>query len=366
MAWARIDDGFDDHPKVLRLGTNLAAIGLWTVALTYACRNAKTSKCPGFVPREFLNRYGADDGIAMALAMAKLWEPCDGGWVIHDFEAYLPSAKTSSDLSAKRAAAGRKGAEARWGKRKAAGQDQDDAMADSSTHGKPMRLPFLPMASPDGDALEAHGKDSGAIPASAPIAAGQSVVDGKLPMANMANMANDAPEPLNTTTKDTPPLPSVVDPQGGNEPSGESSALDAKAPAGGKIGDAGLAKRRGRQPKVASRIDPHFQPTEKMRAWFVEGQYGRLIDGKLQHEKFVDYWLADNTPKAMKRDWEAAWRYWMRNAYEYAQSRGLRPAATPEAMPSGVPMSSSTKKAMNSQIALASLKAKQQQLVLGE
>jgi hypothetical protein len=34
MSWAHIDDGFHDHPKVD--GLDLAAIGLWTVTLTWA------------------------------------------------------------------------------------------------------------------------------------------------------------------------------------------------------------------------------------------------------------------------------------------------------------------------------------------
>jgi hypothetical protein len=355
MAWARIDDGFDDHPKVLSLGNNLVAIGLWTVALTYACRNAKTAKRPGLVPREFLGRYGADDGIAMALAMAKLWEPCDEGWIIHDFETYLPAAKTSAELSAKRAMAGRKGAEARWGKRKAAVQEPSDGMPDSSTDGKPMRLPFLPSTCHGTDATNPDGKAMGAMPCDEVNDAGHSLVDGKLPLANMANMANDAPEPLKD--KNNPPLTTFGPPVGASTEAPDAG-VDVVAGAGAKIGEAKVAKRSGRSPRVASRIDPDFQPTEKLRAWFVEGQFGKLIDGKLQHEKFVDYWLADNTPKAMKRDWDAAWRYWMRNAYEYALARGGKPA-----MANGTPVSSKTASAIGVMQARDRIKAKQ--LALG-
>ena len=51
MPWARIDDAFDDHPKVLAVLEHEqggAAIGLWTLCLTWAHRNTlKRGKVPG-------------------------------------------------------------------------------------------------------------------------------------------------------------------------------------------------------------------------------------------------------------------------------------------------------------------------------
>lgn len=366
MAWARIDDGFDDHPKVLSLGNNLAAIGLWTVALTYAHRNARVSKRPGFVPFEFLLRYGVATELAMALAIAELWEAVEDGWIIHDFDDYLPSTRPSAELSAKRAAAGRKGAEARWGKRYAAGQAATPS-PDSSANGKQAwqnmataDLPFLPSTSHGNANGEAAGQSDPDIMAKASSeeseAAGHVAADSKLPMANMAKDGTCHPRTRTITTE--PPLASLVAPTGASAAPPEAG-VDVIGGAVAKIGEAKVAKRRGRQPKVASRIDPAFMPSEKLRAWFVEGQYGRLINGPEEHGKFVDYWLADNTPKALKRDWDAAWRYWMRNAYGYAQARGGRPMAA-----NGKPVSSKTESAMQVMDALASVEAKQQ-LALG-
>lgn len=34
-------------------------------------------------------------------------------------------------------------------------------------------------------------------------------------------------------------------------------------------------------------------------------------------ESFKDYWLADATPKGKKKDWDAAWRTWVRNAIKF-------------------------------------------------
>lgn len=124
MAWARLDDGFGDHPKTLDVIETLdelvgaAAIGLWTLGLAYAHRTMRTAKIPGYIPRSFARTARVPAWIGDKLCDAGLWEHADGGgWVVHDFDQYLPS----EGLRSKRAEAGRKGAAARWGK--TAGQD---------------------------------------------------------------------------------------------------------------------------------------------------------------------------------------------------------------------------------------------------
>lgn len=121
MPWARIDDAFDDHPKVLAVlehDQGGAAIGLWTLCLTWAYRNTlRKGKMPGLISASLPRRYMGADGRELAALLVKtgLWEalPEGEGWLIHDFEQYLPTAKTSES----RSAAGRKGAASRWGKR---------------------------------------------------------------------------------------------------------------------------------------------------------------------------------------------------------------------------------------------------------
>jgi 5-methylcytosine-specific restriction endonuclease McrA len=44
------------------------------------------------------------------------------------------------------------------------------------------------------------------------------------------------------------------------------------------------------------------------------------VNGKLEAQKFADYWLAASGPTAMKADWHAAWRTWVRKAGEFAPS----------------------------------------------
>ena len=38
-----------------------------------------------------------------------------------------------------------------------------------------------------------------------------------------------------------------------------------------------------------------------------------------EFEKFRDYWLAKAGPNAIKRDWQATWRNWLRKSVEYSQ-----------------------------------------------
>lgn len=121
MAWGRMDDGFDDHPKtvaVLEDDMGLTAIGLWTLCWTWAHRNTrKRGQVPGRIPYALPRRYAGPEARVLAEILVKenLWEVrAEGdGWMIHDFDQYLPTA----ELRATRAEAGRKGAEARWGKR---------------------------------------------------------------------------------------------------------------------------------------------------------------------------------------------------------------------------------------------------------
>lgn len=71
----------------------------------------------------------------------------------------------------------------------------------------------------------------------------------------------------------------------------------------------------------ATRIPDGFQPTEEMRAWFVAEQLPAVIDGRVEHAKFVDYWTACPGAKGRKLDWPATWRNWMRTAAERAPRR---------------------------------------------
>ena len=192
MAWARIDDAFDDHPKVLAVLEHEqggAAIGLWTLCLTWAHRNTlRRGKTPGRIAASLPRRYLGPGARELAALLVKegLWEPLPEGegWQIHDFHLYLPTPKTS----AARSEAGKKGASARWGKD--AGRDgnlpsgdgknmaADGRTAEAGPLGTEMPTP--PVGNPNPDSMVPSG--DGKLPS------GSHVLDGK-PMASDGSRA---------------------------------------------------------------------------------------------------------------------------------------------------------------------------------
>lgn len=88
MSWARLDDGFHDHPKVI--GVDLSAIGLFTVCLTWSCKQGTD----GFVPTHVAERLSDHTpSFVSELLRTGLFEERDGGYYIHDFLDYNPPSK---------------------------------------------------------------------------------------------------------------------------------------------------------------------------------------------------------------------------------------------------------------------------------
>lgn len=116
MAWVKIDDHFDEHPKMANIG--LVGMGLWLAGLAYCNRNLTD----GFIPWNVARRLGSldvvedngnvwtlgrtsgmagddltNDWIIGLLIDAGLWEEerTDAGRItgyrIHDFDDYQPS-----------------------------------------------------------------------------------------------------------------------------------------------------------------------------------------------------------------------------------------------------------------------------------
>jgi hypothetical protein len=119
MAWARLDDNFYDHPKVAALleePDGWAALGFWTACLAWAHKHTrKPGKTPGFVPRATVTQMdrGLGTGFALLLVKAELWETAEGGWMVHDFDQYLPSAQLSSARAKAGSMGGRKSGQVR-------------------------------------------------------------------------------------------------------------------------------------------------------------------------------------------------------------------------------------------------------------
>lgn len=97
MAWARIDDGWWCHPKVL--GLSLEARGLWATTLSWSCAHRTDEIQPALV-----RMVGGSDAMAEELVDAGLWHEAEEGWRFHDWAEYQ-----DQSLSEKRAEAGAKG-----------------------------------------------------------------------------------------------------------------------------------------------------------------------------------------------------------------------------------------------------------------
>lgn len=87
MSWGRQDDGYHDHVKILMLP--LEAIGLEWLAISYANKH----ETDGFIPRAVAVHLarGERPDLFDALVSSTRWEPCEGGFQIHDFLVYNPS-----------------------------------------------------------------------------------------------------------------------------------------------------------------------------------------------------------------------------------------------------------------------------------
>lgn len=267
MPWARIDDAFDDHPKVLAVLEHEqggAAIGLWTLCLTWAHRNTlKRGKVPGLVPASLPRRYLGRDARELAAVLVKeeLWEAFDEsaqGWQIHDFDQYLPADTTR----AARSAAGRKGAASRWGKSK---PDSKEPGTDGNLLSEDGNLPE-PGHDADGNA---EANDGSRAPARRAIS--------------------------NEIAPDT------------RVPSPEGQKQTA-------------AQKRRR----ATRIPDDFTVDAAMVAWARERV--PQVDGRTETEKFINHWTSASGQSATKLDWVLTWKNWMLTA---AERTGKPSAASP-------------------------------------
>lgn len=275
MAWGRMDDGFDDHPKVLAVldedETPMAglALGLWTLCWTWAHRNTrKRGKTPGLIPPHLPRRYFGVYGKVGAEILVRhgLWDDAGpDGWMVHDFEDYLPTEETREA----RSEAGKRGAAKRWAGHLKSGETTAEA-----------------------------DMDDGNLPPSCHTGDGNAV-------ANDGSRAPARRDPIPT------PIPTPV-----TELPSEAlfDAPDAK-PA-----DPPGKKTAKRTPQHPHRIPDDFAVRPDMVAWAAKKT--PLVDWPSETERFVDHWIAA-VKNDFKRNWDAAWRTWMRNTQDRLVERGV-------------------------------------------
>jgi hypothetical protein len=71
----------------------------------------------------------------------------------------------------------------------------------------------------------------------------------------------------------------------------------------------------------ATRLPEDFIPTEEMRTWFAEEKLHLVLDARIEHEKFVNYWVGVPGAKGRKLDWPRTWKNWMWTQAERAPRR---------------------------------------------
>jgi len=88
MVWARFDDQYPDHPKVIEAGPLAAWLNV--CAICYSSRYLTD----GFVPAGQVRKLAdLEDAMQLAerLVAAGLWERVPGGFLVHDYLEYNPS-----------------------------------------------------------------------------------------------------------------------------------------------------------------------------------------------------------------------------------------------------------------------------------
>jgi hypothetical protein len=106
MTWVKLDDQFPDHPKVIEAGP--LAAWLFVCGLGYASRYLTD----GFIPSAQVRRLAmvsGPDALARKLVEVGLWEAADGGFQVHNYLEYNPSAERVRETRAARAKAGHVG-----------------------------------------------------------------------------------------------------------------------------------------------------------------------------------------------------------------------------------------------------------------
>jgi hypothetical protein len=104
-------------------------------------------------------------------------------------------------------------------------------------------------------------------------------------------------------------------------------------------------RKRGATTK-GTRVPDPFPLDGPLKAWFAE--HCPNLDGRHEHERFMDYWRGVAGAKGLKHDWPATWRNWMRRAAEErpGASRALAPT-------NGAPRPSTTDQRVTAALAVA-------------
>ena len=155
MSWAKLDDQFFTHPKVIDLPKDAKL--LFLAALTH-CTGQLTN---GFITPGALRVVAATVDVsrdeAQTLVAAGLWETADGGWQVHDYLVYQPTRDKALATKQSRAEAGSKGGhKSADSKAQARSQANDKANPQAKSEAKSNPIPSYPLAPTEQDLREEY------------------------------------------------------------------------------------------------------------------------------------------------------------------------------------------------------------------
>lgn len=99
MAWFKVDDSFESHPKVKRIPRSKRGrvVGLWTLAGSWCARQLTD----GHLDAAMVQELGGSKSDAAELVRVGLWETTTAGFVFHDWLDWQPSrARVEADRHA--------------------------------------------------------------------------------------------------------------------------------------------------------------------------------------------------------------------------------------------------------------------------
>lgn len=123
MTWAKIDDQFPEHPKIVAVGEEAA--WLTVKAICWSSRHLTDGFIPKVVAEHLAQSPGrpAEKAVEMIRKLVRhhLWDRVKDGYRVHDYLNYNPSKKSVLAERARKKRAGVLGAKARWGEGSVAG-----------------------------------------------------------------------------------------------------------------------------------------------------------------------------------------------------------------------------------------------------
>lgn len=107
MAWVKLDDSMPTHPKVMASGVDGYALDV--AGISYCNRYSTDGFIASHVIGAVLPMLRNPQKVAAKLVEVGRWSQVEGGWLIHDYHDYQPTAEHQREVSQKRAEAGRIG-----------------------------------------------------------------------------------------------------------------------------------------------------------------------------------------------------------------------------------------------------------------